>query len=104
MYNVEPEYTTMSRRPGIGRGWFEKYQTDVFPSDEVPVPGQGVIKGTPRYYDEIFRVEDPEGFERVQELREAFRKSHGHDYTPQRLMAKYKVKKRQVEFLKRELE
>jgi len=28
-----PEYTTMSRRPGIAFNWFRKFSTDVFPDD-----------------------------------------------------------------------
>lgn len=35
-----PEYTTMSRRPGIGRGWYEKYKSDTYPSDSVAVRGK----------------------------------------------------------------
>ena len=27
----EPEYVVMSRRPGIGRGWLEKFTSDVYP-------------------------------------------------------------------------
>src|SRR6185436_16893236 len=34
-----PEYTTMSRRPGIGKGWYEKFKTDVYPRDRVVVRG-----------------------------------------------------------------
>ena len=30
-YWLQPEYTTMSRRPGIGRDWYEKYKEDVHP-------------------------------------------------------------------------
>ena len=47
---LEPEYSTMSRRPGIGKFWYEKFKGDVFPSDECPVPGVGVLKKVPRYY------------------------------------------------------
>ena len=39
LVQIEPEFATMSRRPGIGSGWFEKFGTDVFPSDEVVVNG-----------------------------------------------------------------
>ncbi len=50
---LAPEYNTMSRRPGIGRDWYEKYKTDVFPSDEIPyswVSHQNLSKlpGTPK--------------------------------------------------------
>ncbi len=45
---VKP-YLTMSRRPGIGKKWLEKYISDIYPSDQV-VTRHGVYK-PPRYYD-----------------------------------------------------
>lgn len=30
---VKPEFSTSSRRPGIGATWLQKYKSDVFPSD-----------------------------------------------------------------------
>jgi hypothetical protein len=98
---VEPEYVTMSRRPGIGRDWYEKYKDDLFPSDEVPVPGSGVFKKVPRYYEEIFKSEDPLSLEEIKAIRQEFRQAHGDEYTPERLMDKYKVKKAQTELLRR---
>ena len=98
---VLPEFNLMSRRPGIGRDWFDRYKDDVFPSDEVPVPGSGVFKGVPRYYEEVFKEENPLSLEEIKELRRKFMEAHGHDYTPERLMSRYKVKKAQVEMLKR---
>jgi len=50
LYQVEPEFATMSRRPGIGAGWFAKYSEEVFPSDEVIVRGKACRP--PRYYEE----------------------------------------------------
>ena len=38
--NLKPEYTTMSRRPGLGKGWFEKYKSDVYPDDFVILNGK----------------------------------------------------------------
>jgi hypothetical protein len=98
---VEPEYVTMSRRPGIGKEWYEKYKGDVFPSDEVPVPGSGVFKKVPRYYEEIFKAEDPLSLEEIKAVRQKFKEEHAEEYSPQRLMAKYKCKKAQVDLLKR---
>lgn len=103
MTELESEYTTMSRRPGIGRKWYEKYKGDLFPSDEVPVPGEGVLRGMPRYYDDLCAAEEPELREEIRKLRDVFRREHASEYTPSRLMQKYKVKKRQVEILRREL-
>ncbi len=103
IFQVQPEYATMSRRPGIGADWFKKYKSDCFPSDEVPVSGWGVIPKVPRYYADIFEVDNPETLEEVKRSRKRFRDEHVLEYTPERLMEKYKVKKRQVEFLKREM-
>jgi len=48
-FQLEPEFATMSRRPGIGAGWFEKYGQEVFPDDEVIVRGRRCKP--PRFYD-----------------------------------------------------
>ena len=63
----KPEYTTMSRRPGIGAGWFDKYKSDVFPSDEVILKGKRFKP--PRYYDRLFEIDDPDGFEDIKRKR-----------------------------------
>lgn len=50
IWNVVPEFVRMSRRPGIGATWMEKYgATDVMPRDEVVY--DGVRFRTPRFYD-----------------------------------------------------
>ena len=98
---LQPEYCTMSRRPGIGKEWYEKYKNDLFPRDEVPVPGSGVFKSMPRYYEELFAVEDPLSLEEIKEVRQRFMQEHGAEYTPARLMQKYQVKKAQIEQLRR---
>lgn len=84
LYQIEPEYATMSRRPGIGAGWFEKFSTDVFPSDEVIVNGKPCKP--PRYYDERLRASDPEQFERIRASRR-LRRNREHE-TPERLQAR----------------
>lgn len=98
---VQPEYTTMSRRPGIGRDFYTLYRGDMFPSDEVPVPGSGVFKKVPRYYEELFKIEDPLTLEQIKEVRQVFRKEHADEYTPERLMAKYEVRSAAIDFLTR---
>jgi hypothetical protein len=105
---LQPEYATMSRgRPcadhdhitvgcdrcdgGIGWSWFNKYKDDVFPRDQVPVVGKGVLKKAPRYYETIYAEENATSLEEVKRIRQEFRKAHEHDYTPERLLDKYKV-------------
>lgn len=49
VYGLEPEYATMSRRPGIGAGWLDKYRAEVLRDDSVMCRGAEVIP--PRFYD-----------------------------------------------------
>ena len=99
--NLVPEYTTMSRRPGIGKEWFERFHGDVFPSDSVIVRGRRCKP--PRYYDGIYEISDPEEYERLKrERREKLNRIYD-DTSPRRLRARETVKKAQVEFLKRSL-
>ena len=98
---VSPEFCLMSRRPGIGKEWFDLYAGDVFPADETPVPGKGVIKSVPRFYEELFKVSNPLKLEEIKEVRQEFMREHGHDYTSDRLIDRYKVKKAQMAMVER---
>lgn len=53
---VTPEYCTMSRRPGIGKTWLEKYKSDVYPHDYVVINNHKVKP--PRYYDSLLSEEE----------------------------------------------
>ncbi len=89
-YWVTAPYVTMSLKPGIGYEFYKKYKDDFFPSDETPVPGRGVIKKVPRFYEEILKIENPKVYDEVKEERQIFLAAHGADFTPERLMDKYK--------------
>lgn len=52
----EPEYCTMSRKPGIGYNWFQKYKTDVYPRDVCIINNHEVKP--PRYYDTLLSEEE----------------------------------------------
>lgn len=53
---VKPEFLLMSRKPGLGATWLDKYKRDVFPNDEVIV--NGFPTKPPRFYDEQLSEED----------------------------------------------
>lgn len=91
---LAPEYSTQSK--GIGKAWFEKYRKDLYPSDVMPVPGHGNVPKLPRYYDGLMEAVDPILLEAVKQRRQEFRDENADEYTSERLMAKYKVKKAQI--------
>lgn len=90
---VTPEYVTMSLKPGIGHDFYQKYKDDFFPHDHSPVPGKGVIRKVPRYYETILQNTSPDLHETVKQMRQIFIAEHGEDYTPERLYQKYRVHK-----------
>lgn len=77
----EPEYGTMSRNPGIGAGWVDKYSSEVFPSDSVVVRGK--LFRPPRYYAERVARTNPLLLDGVKLARFQARKRE--DESPERL-------------------
>lgn len=96
-YWLLPEYIRMStgrgKPSGLGAGFYEKFTDDIWPSDEVPVPGKGIIKKVPRYYQNILKTNDPAQLKLIKEVREIFIKKYRGDFTPERLRDKYKCAK-----------
>lgn len=85
VFSVVPEYVTMSRRPGIGATWFEKYVDDVFPRDEVVYQGRKFR--VPRYYDDLLerRPSGPSLLLDLKAKRCYAAGQHSEDLTPDRL-------------------
>lgn len=65
---IEPEFIRMSRRPGIGTTWFEKFQGDVFPHDYI-VTGNGIKQKPPKYYLEKYGLTNPEEYTTIKDTR-----------------------------------
>lgn len=84
-----PEYNKMSLNPAIGKRWLEKYKTDVFPHDYVVINGKETKP--PRYYDELFKRNNPDAWRKIALNRELDAQERAHDNTPDRLAAKEQV-------------
>lgn len=67
VHQQRPEYVTMSRRPGVGRGWFDKYASDAYPSDFVTIRGQKMRP--PKFYDSIYEIDHPRELELIKRRR-----------------------------------
>lgn len=86
---------------GIGWSYYRQYKGDMFPSDEVAIPGGGIIKKVPRYYEELFKEEDPLTLLEIKERRREHREDNAEEYSSQRLYDKYRVNEARIRHLRR---
>ena len=98
----EPEYVTMSRRPGIARGWFDRFSSDVYTDDNCVVR-PGLIARPPKYYDNLYDLKDSEKMRRIRVSRRLKAESSG-DNTYERRLVKEKIQYRKFEKLVRPYE
>lgn len=92
----EPEFTCMSRRPGIGAKWFEKYHKGVYDWDTV-VFGSYETR-PPRYYDARFDAEEPERMQILKRRRKRLAFLNKADNTKARLRVREVVQLRKDAF------
>lgn len=100
VYQVAPEFFTMSRRPGIGQGWLEQFAGDAFPSDFVIVDGRKVRPAT--FY---LSKQDEALQERIKRARKAraVKPEQKANSTPERLAVREQVQLERMKRLKRQL-
>ena len=96
---LEPEYSTMSRRPGIGHAWYQKYKSDCYPSNFLIQDGRK--SPIPKYYDKLLERENEIEFKAIKISRELALLAHKHDLTPERLKQRHQTKLAQFNQLKR---
>ena len=61
--SIEPEGARMSRMPGIGKGWYEKYQSE-FEKGFVVMNGKKT--SIPQFYKRVLQAKNPELVDRLQ--------------------------------------
>ena len=98
---IAPEYTTMSRRPGLAADWYEKFKSDVFPDDFIVINGKQMK--VPQFFDAIHEREDLEGHLAIKGRRRAAANGRAADQTPDRLRVREAVKRKKLAQLKREI-
>ena len=96
-----PEFTTMSRRPGIGKEWLNQYVSDVYPSDEIIINGKRMKP--PKFYDNQYEIEYPSDFEKLKKIRKQSVQKHKSNNTPERLAVREKIHELKAERLIRNL-
>jgi hypothetical protein len=96
-----PEYITMSRRPGIGKGWYDLYKDDVYNTDKCVVR-PGFVARPPRYYDKLYDIDNKWKMFNIKCDREEEAKLlPKEEFTKERLIVKEECKKIQITNLKR---
>jgi hypothetical protein len=100
-FTREPEYTTMSRRPGIGNDWYKQFKSDCYPSDFITVRGNKCK--VPKYYDKLYEIDNPVDFDLLKEARLQCSIKHADNNTYERLVVREKVKRSQIKSLNRKL-
>lgn len=102
IFHRTPEFNKMSLKPGIGAEWLKKYKTDVFPNDYVVVRG-GQKVPVPKYYQKIYKCENPFEWDEVEYQRYINSRKNLDDNTPERLQIKKQVHLARKSKLKRQL-
>ena len=97
----QPEYVTMSRRPGIGKGWIDVFQSDVYPRDLVVLNNKKFRP--PRFYDDCYELTNTREYQALKARRVRKSAKHADNNTPDRLRVREEVQLARIERLKREV-
>lgn len=101
-YRIKPEYTTMSRNPGIGTGWYEKYSSDCYPSDYL-IHREMKMK-PPKFYDKLLEKLDSFTYTMIKQSRKQQMKFDPLEESRERRKVKETVKKSHFKTLARSYE
>lgn len=102
----QPEYVTMSRRPGIGKGWYDKFKTDLF-NGILPVGnrnGELVVSSPPKFYLSKLELEHPEHFSRIKTEKRVKGEKRAWDNTYERLAVREIIQYEKLKNCKRNYE
>lgn len=100
IHQRSPEYVTMSRRPGIGSAWIERFgPSDVWPGDFVVVDGRKMRP--PKAYFRKLESDNPHRHGEIQRQRQEINRLHRDNQTPERLAVREKVQAARLSQLKR---
>lgn len=98
LYQVKPEFAVMSRRPGLGHAYVERFKSDFFPSDFIVVDGRKTP--VPRYYLKQLSEEEQRSIKLARTARAVPYKA---ERSNARRFAKMTVRNARISPLKREL-
>lgn len=96
---ITPEFNRMSLKPGIGQTWFDKYQSDIYPTGTCIIRGKKMKP--PRFYDQKYAKLQPIQHEELH--YEQYLKCDPNESHPDRLKARETVCNAKLNLSKRKL-
>lgn len=100
--DLVPEYVTMSRRPGIGRGFFDLYKGDIYPHDFVVLRGKKMKP--PKVYDHYLESLSSREVAAIKAARVVAGEKHADNNTQDRLFVREEILYEKYKQLKRSYE
>lgn len=101
---LEPEYNDMSRKPGIGAEWLQKWENDVYKQDVSYIRIRGNKTQPPRYYDKLHKKRNPEHHDHIKKERAKATVANWLNNTQPRLDAEEIITKRRIQTLRQHME
>lgn len=98
----EPEFVNMSRRPGIGSSWLERFGSEVYTHDSVII--RGVEARPPRFYDNRYELVDPARMQLIVKSRRVTGKLFDPENSSRRRRTREVVKTAQVGLYRRDVD
>lgn len=95
-------FVLMSRNPGLGSAWYDKFKNDVYPDGSILV-GEARIRRPPPYFDRKWAKENWRGFMRLKAKRRLHAIKNISKSLPSALYAKQVITQQKVSQLKREI-
>lgn len=117
LHRVSPEFFTMSRRPGLGMAWFERFRSDAFPMETVIRDGEKIMRPAggadflivdgrkvrpPQFYLSKLDQGSQEAIKRARKAR-SVQPAQRANSTPERLAVREEVHLARLQRLVREL-
>lgn len=96
-----PEYITMSRKPGIGKDFYESFKEDLYNYDKCVVHNKFICR-PPRYYDKLYESSHSEHFAQLKRARKLRALANPHN-TDERRATKKRIAEINQAKLQREI-
>lgn len=99
---ITPEFVVMSRRPGIGAEFYDRYESDMFPLDRSFSRNHAVTP--PKYYTRRYKATHPLLAEDMIRLRVERAEKNWENNTPKRLRVRERINASAIKLLLRDLD